>query len=553
MGRKKGYVLVFTVIQVVFGFTGVINALLMREIVDSATARDLPSFWKYVLILGVLVVVLLFLNAIISWFTANVSNDVENLFKKRLTDNIFRKDFGSVNTFTSGEWLTRLSSDVSIVSSGCLGLIPSFAGAMIRLISALVMIVALDHWFAYILLPCGIAMILASYFLRDVMKRLHRSIQESDGRLRTFFLDRLGSLMMIKAFAAEDQTSDGIWEKLRDLKSKRMNSTIFSIFCGTAFQIAVRGTYVIGLVYCAYGIISGTVTYGTLTAIMQLIGQVQGPFANLSGFVSRFYAIMASAERLMEVEAFAEDCPEPVLGANEVQAYYRERFQAIELRNICFKYPVRTKKAEDPMPPVLQDFGLTVHKKEYIAFTGHSGCGKSTVLKLLTCLYPLDAGERVLVDADGAKPLTSKWRRLFAYVPQGNQLMSGKIRDVVAFARPEEASDDKKLMQALSIACADEFLPELEQGLDTELGEHGFGLSEGQTQRIAIARAIFADCPILLLDEATSALDEETEKRLLENLQNLTDKTVIIVTHRKAALSICDRIFAFSEGGVEEV
>ena len=145
MGRKKGYVLVFTVIQVVFGFTGVINALLMREIVDSATARDLPSFWKYVLILGVLVVVLLFLNAIISWFTANVSNDVENLFKKRLTDNIFRKDFGSVNTFTSGEWLTRLSSDVSIVSSGCLGLIPSFAGAMIRLISALVMIVALDH------------------------------------------------------------------------------------------------------------------------------------------------------------------------------------------------------------------------------------------------------------------------------------------------------------------------------------------------------------------------------------------------------------------------
>ena len=199
------------------------------------------------------------------------------------------------------------------------------------------------------------------------------------------------------------------------------------------------------------------------------------------------------------------------------------------------------------MPPVLQDFGLTVHKKEYIAFTGHSGCGKSTVLKLLTCLYPLDAGERVLVDADGAKPLTSKWRRLFAYVPQGNQLMSGKIRDVVAFARPEEASDDKKLMQALSIACVNEFLPELENGLDTQLGERGFGLSEGQMQRIAIARAIFSEAPVLILDEATSALDDVTEKKVLENLRALTDKTVVIVTHRPAALEICDKAVEFKE------
>jgi len=558
LGRKRGYVLAFTLIQVVFGFTGVINALLMRGIVDSATARDLSAFWKYVLILGILMAVLLFSGAFFNWFSTNVSNDVEILFKKRLTDNVFRKDFGSVNGFTSGEWLTRLSSDVSVVSGGCLGLIPSVAGALIRLVSALVMIVALDHWFAFLLIPSGIAMVLASYFLRRIMKRLHKNVQESDGRMRTFFLDRLGSLMMIKAFAAEQQTSDGMWEKMQDLKGARMKSTVFSIFCGTGFQIAVRGTYLIGLIYCACGIISGTVTYGTLTAILQLIGQVQGPFANLSGFVARFYAIMASAERLMEVEAFAEDCPEPVLEMQEVQAYYQEKFQGVELRNVKFTYPARTIDAqaglgkEAFMPPVLRDFSLSVRKKEYVAFTGHSGCGKSTVLKLLTCLYPLDAGERVLVGVDGTIPLTSKWRRLFAYVPQGNQLMSGKVRDVVAFACPEESSNDEKLMQALSIACADEFLPELENGLDTELGEHGFGLSEGQTQRIAIARAIFADSPVLLLDEATSALDEATEARLLENLKGLTDKTVIIVTHRKAALSICDRVLAFSEEGVEE-
>lgn len=554
MGKKRGYVLAFTVIQVLFGFTGVINALLMRGIVDSATARDLSAFWKYVLILGILMAVVLALSAIFSWISAYVSNDVEILFKKRLTDNVFRKDFGSVSACTSGEWMTRLSSDVSVVSGGCLGLIPSVAGALIRLVSALVMIVALDHWFAFLLIPGGIAMVFASYFLRGIMKRLHKNVQESDDRMRTFFLDRLGSLMMIKAFAAEKQTSDGTWEKMQDLKGARMKSTAFSIFCSTGFQIAVRGTYLIGLIYCAYGIISGTVTYGTLTAILQLIGQVQGPFANLSGFVARFYAITASAERLMEVETFAEDCPEPVLEMEQVQAYYQESFQALELRGVRFTYPAGTREAQgkEAMPPVLLNFDLSLRKKEYVAFTGQSGCGKSTTLKLLTCLYPLDAGERVLVGVDGTVPLTARWRRLFAYVPQDNQLMSGKVRDVVAIACPGESVNDKKIMQALSIACADEFLPELGNGLDTELGEHGFGLSEGQTQRIAIARAIFADSPILLLDEATSALDEETERRLLQNLKGLTDKTVIIVTHRKAALSICDRVIAFPEDGVEE-
>ena len=204
------------------------------------------------------------------------------------------------------------------------------------------------------------------------------------------------------------------------------------------------------------------------------------------------------------------------------------------------------------MPAVLQGLSLTVRKGEVVAFTGSSGCGKTTVLKLLMCMYPLNAGERLLVGTEGAVPLTSKWRRLFAYVPQGNRLMSGKLRDVVALACPEQSENDEKLLRALSLACADDFLRDLENGLDTLLGERGEGLSEGQMQRLAIARAIFADAPILLLDEATSALDERTEKRLLQNLRSLADRTIVIVTHRRAALSICDRVLTFTEGGVEE-
>ena len=199
------------------------------------------------------------------------------------------------------------------------------------------------------------------------------------------------------------------------------------------------------------------------------------------------------------------------------------------------------------MPAVLRDLSLQVGKGEYIAFTGDSGCGKSTVMKLLMCMYPLDEGERYIDD----KPLTAEWRRLFAYVPQGNILMNGTIRDVITFGSTGEISEEK-IKTSLAIASADDFIAELDKGIDSLLGERGTGLSEGQMQRIAIARAVFFDAPVLLLDESTSALDEGTEERLLQNLRNLTDKTVIIITHRPAALKICDRVLRFTPEGIHE-
>ena len=193
------------------------------------------------------------------------------------------------------------------------------------------------------------------------------------------------------------------------------------------------------------------------------------------------------------------------------------------------------------MPVVLEHLSLELRKGAFVAFTGHSGSGKSTALKLLMSLYPLDSGERYVHGAAGEQPLDASWRGLFAYVPQGNQLLSGTIREIVAFGDAEGMRKEQELWRALRVACAEDFVAALDKGLDSSLGEGGAGLSEGQMQRIAIARAVFSDRPVLLLDEATSSLDAETERQVLENLRAMTDRTVLIVTHRPAALELCDK------------
>lgn len=200
----------------------------------------------------------------------------------------------------------------------------------------------------------------------------------------------------------------------------------------------------------------------------------------------------------------------------------------------------------------LKNLDLQIKKGEFIALTGYSGCGKSTLFKLLMCLYKLDSGKILLLKNNAeTETLASRHRKLFAYVPQGNQLMSGTVREIITFGDKSKMKNEIAIERALKISCADEFVHKLDGGIDTILGEHGAGLSDGQMQRIAVARAIFSDNPILLLDESTSALDEQTEKKLLENLRNMTDKTVLIVTHRPAALKICDKIITITENGIE--
>lgn len=546
---EKRSICILTLLQAASGAMGVFYALGLRAIVDSAVAKDETKFIQSIVWIITLVLVQLVFHAVIRYLQEFVNSNLENSLKRRLFDNILRKEFAAVSATHTAEWMNRLTTDTSVIATGAVSILPGLVGTVVRLVSAIVMIIALDRWFAFILIPGGIVMIGLTIALRSVLKKMHKNVRESDGALRIFLQERIESLMVVKAFTAEKPSMEGADKAMEAHKAARMRRSDVSNLANTGFAGAMQAMVLVGVIYCARGILTGSVSYGTLTAIMQLIAQVQGPLAGITGYLPQFYAVLASAERLMEVETLQSD---PAPASWDVEQFYREEFASIALRHVRFSYDSGTEldandrgAAPDASDrarakAVLNDFNLEIPKGAFIALTGRSGCGKSTLVKILLCLYGPDEGERVLYKKRDDSPitLTASHRKLFAYVPQGNVLMNGTIREVVSFAEPEAAGDDARLRRALLIACADGFASDL----DMVLGERGAGLSEGQMQRIAIARAIFSEAPILLLDEATSALDEATEKKLLENLRNLTEKTVVIVTHRKAAMEICDRV-----------
>ncbi len=284
--------------------------------------------------------------------------------------------------------------------------------------------------------------------------------------------------------------------------------------------------YYAALVWGAIQIAKGVLTFGTLTAFLQIIGQIRTPFRNLSGLLPQYYSMIGSAERLMELEMLPDEkCGTKLLNR---EAFYEE-MDAIVFENVSFSY----EEGE-----VLHDFSARIEKGCLTAIAGTSGKRKSTMMKLLLGLISCDKGniyfernqrENISLDAGS--------RDLFAYVPQGNFILSGTIRDNIAFSNQE--ATEEKIIDAAKTACIWNVIQELPQGLDTILKERGAGLSEGQVQRIAIARAVLSEAPILLLDECTSSLDEETEKQVLKNLKKLP-KTILCISHRTAAFDSCD-------------
>lgn len=546
---KKRYVVVLIMLQTLLSVSGVIYALLLRNAINEAVAKNRDGFFLYVEIIIGVVVLQITIRALDRYLEEYLRTSIENACKEVVFRNILKKDYESVTNQHSAEWLNRLTSDTTVCANGIVEILPRLIALIVKMVSAFAMIIVLEPLFVWILVPGGLFALILTYVFRKVLKKLHKDVQEKDGKLRVLLQDHISSLLVLKSFAVEEQSEKEAFEKMREHQKARLRRVNFSNICNTGFAVAMNAIYLIGGVgYCGYGILMGTVSYGTFTAMLQLIGQIQTPFANITGFLPRYYAMLASAERLMEVETFENDCEHGVKELLEIQDFYKNAFKSIEFEKVGFTY--HPSDGCEDVTVVLKQLDLSIRKGDYVALTGQSGCGKSTVLKLLLSLYALDEGQRYLVSDKGNFALTSEWRRLFSYVPQGNHLMSGTIRELVSFSNKKCMQDDERIRKSLDIACAWEFVNELENKVDTLLGEKGQGLSEGQMQRLAIARAVFSNNPIMLLDEATSALDEATECKVLENLKKMTDKTVVIVTHRMKALEICNKVAHFSEQGV---
>ena len=540
-GTDRVWVAVLVLVQAILGITSVLYAFLLRSLIDQAVAGNRNGLIRSALLLVGLVLTQLLLRAVSRFLKEYSAADLENRLKKRLFAQLLRKDYAAVTALHSGEWMNRLTNDTAVVARSATSILPNLAGLLVRLVGAMTALIVLEPRFAVVLIPGGLLVMLLTYAFRRVLKALHKRIQETDGRLRAFLQERLGSQLVLRSFGVEKQSEELAQELMQAHMDARIRRNPFSNFCNLGFGLIIQGATAGSAIYCAVHLMGGTLSYGTMMAVLQLVGQIQSPFANISGIVPEFYGMMASAERLREAESFPEYGGE-AREERQIQRFYEEELVSLGLDKACFTYqpPVR-EEGERPMPVVLDGLSLQIRKGEFAAFTGHSGSGKSTVLKLLMSIYPLDSGESYLETHEGRRKLDASWRGLFAYVPQGNDLISGSIREIIAFGDPEKMKREDELWKALRIACAEDFVASLDKGLDSELGESGSGLSEGQMQRIAIARAVFSARPVLLLDESTSSLDGETEKRVLENLRSMTDRTVLIVTHRPAALAICDK------------
>ena len=303
------------------------------------------------------------------------------------------------------------------------------------------------------------------------------------------------------------------------LVHEQLRNGRLSIIMNKGFGVMFCITWLVCNLWGCVKIYQGTFTYGSLAALISLIGRIQSPIANAVGLVSQLYGVTASAERLQDVMHLSD----------ERQGTKLDDFDRILLRRVYFQY-------DDGVEDVLIDVNAEIKKGDFVALTGISGGGKSSLFQLLLGIYSPTDGELLFQQGNLTVPAARGTRELFAYVPQGNMLFSGTLRENLTMFTDSATQED--IEEAVKAACLDEVIANV--GYDAMLGERGIGLSEGQAQRVAVARALLSKAPILLLDEATSALDEATEAALLENISAMRDKTVIIVTHRRAALSICD-------------
>ncbi|WP_160676072.1 ABC transporter ATP-binding protein [Clostridium sp. C8-1-8] len=537
--HSKGFVLVLTlplILEVILSISSVAMAIISKNLIDAAENRDKALLITYVGLFIGSIIIQLVLDGILLYIKTHNTEFISNKLRENLLTRVNEKQWGELSRYHSGDISTRMTSDIGNITSILVNTVPdivSLAASLIASFFALLLLKPSLAMIAFILGP--ISLILSRLYARK-LKQFNVKIQNSESSCRSFLQEAVQNITIIKTFCLEEFI-DGKLEKLQDKKYRFvMGRGRMTIVSNSALSISYWVGYAIAFGWGAVGIFNGSETFGALTAFIQLINRVQGPFTGLAYSLPQLISASTSIERIMELENLEKE-----IKLNEFTDFTSA---GIRLENVSFFY--------EENKHIINNVSFKVEEGETVALIGPSGKGKTTLIRLVMGLLKPNSGNIYISNKDKKFQICASTRKLISYVPQGNTLFSGTIIDNIRMGC--ETASKEKIIEALRSACAWDFIRELKNDMYTIIGERGIGLSEGQAQRIAIARAIIHRTPILLLDEATSALDSQTEMQVLNNIQSLDYKpTCIIITHRNTALKICHRVIRLEADGIVEI
>ncbi|MFR5006204.1 MAG: ABC transporter ATP-binding protein [Oscillospiraceae bacterium] len=534
--RYRRAVWFYTILGVASSTLGLVSAVASKYSIDIITGYDSDHLWFIVTVMVASALVGLLLRSVTSRISTKISLRVNNDIQAQVFDRLLGADWRSLNAFASGDLLSRLSTDVGSVSSSAIRWLPDLIVTAYTFAATLAVILHYDWVMALLALASAPFLLLTSRRLIRGMRTHQQEVRQVGSRLMSYETETLHNLDAIKGFGITGRYGRGFRSRQEEFRRASLDYNLFSIrteillsLLGSAVQMAAFG-------YCLYLLWSGKILYGTMTLFLSQGAKLSSAFNALVRTVPSFLSASVSARRIRDLYALE---PEPVLPDDGLDSLASQGF-TVAVEDASYAYV--------PHQPVLTHADFRAAPGETVALVGPSGGGKTTMIRLLLGLIRPAEGRAYLQAADGRQvEVNAGLRRYFSYVPQGNTLLSGTIADNLRMVKPD--ASDAQLRAALEAACAWDFVSAMDGGLDASVGEHGHGLSEGQAQRIAIARALLRDAPVLLLDEATSALDVATERTILRNLAaRYPHKTCIVTTHRPTVISLCRRVYQVSSG-----
>ena len=540
--QYKWAVACYILLGVLSASFGLVSAVASKYTIDIITGYQTSKLSLVVLIMVASALVGILLRCLTSRVSTKISLHVNNDIQASIFDKVLDADWLALSKYPSGDVLNRFNSDVNTVAGNAISWLPNVVIGVYTFAATFCVILYYNVVMALIALASAPFLILSSrYFLRR-MRRHNEKMKEMGSTLMAYETEAFSNLDTIKSFGLMDQYGRGLRSLQARWKKLSLDYNLFTIQTDAALSLLGSLVQCAAFGYCLYLLWTHQIAYGTMTLFLTQSTKLSSTFSNLVNLGPSFLNSAVAARRIRELGQLEKAPPDPDSGLLDPLA--EQGFQ-VKLDSLTFAY--------QPGEPVIRKADFLAKPGEIVALVGPSGEGKTTLIRLILGLVRPGDGRAYLRGADGTEvAMNAETRRQFSYVPQGNTVLAGTIADNLRLVK--EDATDQELEEALKLACAWEFVSQLPQGMQSPVGERGRGLSEGQAQRIAIARAIVKDAPVLLLDEATSALDVATERQVLRNIiRSRPNKTCIVTTHRPSVLGLCQRVYRVSQGRVLEL